>query len=313
MTQTNCFFFDDRALSGAYAHLAFHGDSSLPAIGGIRVFPYHSIEVAKQDAQALAACMAVKASTHDLPLGGAKMVCTIPHPDHRQAFFERLAHFIDQFKGQYIAAMDSGITTTDMDTIHAHTPFVCNGSSIGSPAPYTAKGVYQCIMAINAHRFEQSPEALSVSLIGAGAVGTLLIDQLKENRIQSLLVAESNPTQRNALADRVNCVPTNALLQRPCDILSPCATGHLITRNNLPKLRCRAIVGAANNPLAPGISAQTLHDQGIIYLPDTISNAGGLIFCAASYFQEPSRLEAIDQIPIKAIKYIEQSQAILVG
>lgn len=306
MNEPTVFFFDDRIHSGAYAYLAFDGDTSLPAIGGIRVFPYPSMEAAQEDVKQLASCMTLKATTHALPLSGAKMVCSVPRKTQRNDFFKRLGQFIDGFNGRYIAAMDSGVSYEDMDTLHATTPYVCNDATIGSPAPYTAEGVYQCMIKVNASRFEQPLSQLSVSVIGAGAVGSLIIDRLQSDAIGKLLIAESNPARESLCRSKgIACASTDEVIQSACDILSPCALTALITRNHLMRLRCRVILGAANHPLASDVTPDTCREHSVIMVPDTISNAGGLIFCAAQYFNNPELLRKIDQIAEKAIDYIK--------
>ncbi len=273
--------------TGLRAIIAIHSTARGPAIGGCRCITYNSIDNALEDALRLAHMMSYKAAACNLPHGGAKAVIMRPKEIKDPiAFFEAFGRFVDEMQGRYITAVDSGTSATDMDIIARVTPYVTSGTnSGGDPAPYTALGVVRGIEA--AVRFKLGkPDLKDVHIViqGAGHVGYNLAQQLiaRGARITQC------DTQAEALARCVNelqvtPVAADDVYDVPCDVFSPCALGAIINDATLQRLQTHIIAGSANNQLAQQQHGAILHQRGILYVPDFIINAGGLIHAAAIY------------------------------
>lgn len=308
--QTVFRYFED-SITGVQAALCYHGDLSLPAIGGCRLRTYASFDDAKMDAKRLAVCMCHKAKTHDLPLCGAKLVC-MPgpsglHPAQRAGFFQRLGHFVQQQAGRYITAMDSGVTLEDMDHMAQSTSYISNTSSLGAPASATAYGVYSTIERINTQYLKQPLAKLSLAIMGVGAVGSLLAKHF-DGKLATLYLSDPRRDEIEPLLGPLataSWLPPDELCAVSCDVLAPCALGQAIDRRLVPELRCKVIAGAANNPLADDLSPADLAARGIAYIPDYVINGGGLIACAAAYFNRPEWRLFCDKIAEKSDDYCE--------
>ncbi len=248
---------------------------------------YDDSRAALRDALRLSRAMTFKAAAADLPLGGGKGVIVLaderrPSPAGREAALLDFADTVAALAGSYITAEDVGTSSRDMSIIARGTPHVAGlarsrGGS-GDPSPSTALGVQAAIEASCEHAFgNASLRDRSVCVIGLGHVGSRLAERCARAGA-SLMVADVNPAKRS-LAERLDARwldPARALVA-DVDVLAPCALGGIFDDETVPGLRCRIIAGAANNQLAEERTADLLAERGILWAPDFVVNAGGLI------------------------------------
>jgi leucine dehydrogenase len=276
--------------SGLAMVIAVHSTALGPALGGCRMWSYERPEDGSEDALRLARAMTLKAAAAGLNLGGGKGVICLPNgapaPGQRRAALLDFADAVASLEGRYITAEDVGTTAEDMAVIAERTsnvvglPPALGGR--GDPSPLTARGVERAIRACCSHRFG-SPEldGLRVCVVGLGHVGTALARRLGAGGAE-LLISDIDPS-RCARAERLGARwidPESAALA-DCDVLAPCALGGAINEANVDSLRCQIVCGAANNMLADESLAERLMRRGIVYAPDFIANAGGLIHVCA--------------------------------
>jgi glutamate dehydrogenase/leucine dehydrogenase len=273
-----------RRKTGLHVVVAIHSVARGPALGGTRYrsYPDHSSAVA--DACALARAMTYKAAVANLPLGGGKAVII---GDPRQSkTLELLAEYADvlnSLKGRYITAEDVGTAEDDMDFLGTLTPHVAGRSTesggSGDPSPFTAYGVLCAMEAAAFHRWgDRDLTKKHVAINGLGKVGSGLAHLLLD-RGCTLTVADLS---RDALANLaglpdVSVSEPDQIHNVSCDIYAPCAVGGDINDRTVPELRCEMVIGAANNQLAAARIAEDLRDLDILYVPDYVANAGGLI------------------------------------
>jgi leucine dehydrogenase len=234
--------------------------------------------------------MTLKAAAAGLHQGGGKAVVLWDEPgdDRDDAFLRVLGQAIDELGGRYIAAEDVGATPADMNGIARETRWVTGGDGpggSGDPSPFTAVGVVAAMRAALRELGEEpSFEGRRVVVQGAGHVGAHLTQLLVEGGA-AVTVADVRPDRVEALkrAHDVDATAVNAALEVECDILAPCALGAVLTHDLVPRLRCRAVVGAANNQLAAPDVDDALAARGVLYAPDFVANAGGIINLAEEF------------------------------
>lgn len=275
--------------TGMRAIIAIHSTTLGPALGGCRFIHYPDNLSALYDAMRLARGMSYKAALANLPLGGGKSVILKPStPFDRKGYFLRFGEFINELNGLYITALDSGTNLDDMDIINTKTPYVASLSSDNSnPSPYTAQGVLRGIQA--AVLFQLGKESLAdlrIAIQGLGHVGYTLAKKLHHLGAK-LIVADVNADQvaRAIKEFKAEAVDTTRIHEVTCDVFSPCALGGVINDDTIHGLKTTIIAGAANNQLAHAYHGQLLHDKGILYAPDYVINAGGLILAAHRYLK----------------------------
>lgn len=272
--------------TGLRAIVAIHSEHLGPAMGGCRYLPYADDESAITDAIQLAQGMSFKAALAGLPLGGGKAVIMRgAHVENRAELFEAFGRFVDTLQGRLVIAVDSGTSTLDMDCIARSTPHVSSTTAAGDPSPYAAMGVFAGLRATaHARLGNANLEGLRVAVQGLGNVGYALAEQLHAAGAE-LLVSDLDPGRVRLAVEQLNAWPIahEALLSTPCDIFAPCAVGPVLTPQSVLQLRCAAVAGAANNQLTNLHVADQLESRGILYAPDTIINAGGLIYVALTH------------------------------
>ncbi|MEJ2681687.1 MAG: Glu/Leu/Phe/Val dehydrogenase dimerization domain-containing protein [Gammaproteobacteria bacterium] len=267
------------------AIVAIHNTRLGPALGGCRFLHYPSYTHALEDAIRLAQGMSYKAALAGLPLGGGKAVIIKPQPlFDRAALLRAFGRCIEQLKGQYITSVDSGTSSADMDEIQKTTSHVtATGFHHVNPSPNTALGVFYGIQAALAHRFgDASLAGRHVAIQGVGNVGKVLAQHL-HNHGATLTLSDTDPSQVKHLASRLNAqvVAPEHIFDVPCDVFAPCGLGGILNANTLPRLRCHIVAGAANNQLASPEQDDWLFQHRILYAPDFVINAGGLIQVAS--------------------------------
>jgi len=273
-------FRQDRA-TGLRCIIAIHSTRLGPALGGTRFLPYPSEEDALSDVLRLSRAMSYKNSAAGLDFGGGKAVIIgDPHKNKSEALLRSYARFVDSLGGRYITTEDVGTTEQDMNVIAQGTRHV-TGTSEGShdPSEATAWGVFCAMRAVTEKTLGVSSMAgLHVAVQGVGKVGTSLLRYLRAEGC-GLTVADTSEDVLRHLSRRhdVTIVPTEEIHSFPCDIFAPCALSGTLNERTVPQLRCRAVIGSANNQLATPEAAEMLAQREIVYAPDFIVNAGGVI------------------------------------
>jgi leucine dehydrogenase len=268
---------------GLQAIIAVHSTVLGPGLGGCRMWPYASTEEAMLDVLRLSRGMTYKAAAAGLNLGGGKAVIIgDAKKDKTEALFRAFGRYVDSLNGLYITAEDIGTGTEDMETVHHETRWVTGlppeSGGGGDPSPVTAFGTLQGIKAAVQHLGGDSLKGQSVAVQGLGSVGFNLARFLRDEGAKVFgtdIDPETNARAREELG--VEIVPLDEILEVECDVVAPCALGAVINDESIPKLRCRIVAGAANNQLKEDRHGQELHDRGILYAPDYVINAGGLI------------------------------------
>jgi len=280
--------------TGLYAIIAIHSTKRGPALGGVRMWPYPSMEEALRDALRLSKAMTFKAAVSRLPFGGGKAVIMAdPVREKRPALLTAFGRLLNSLGGRYITAQDVGMTVQDMERIRRVTPYV-TGTGVrrggsGDPSEMTAIGVMHGMRAVVEELAGGSGGAdclrgVRVAIQGLGKVGYRLASLLHQEGAD-LIVTDL----RQELTDRAGrefgakVVGENEIFETPCDLLAPCALGGTLNRTTIPHLRCRAVAGCANNQLAEPEDGDRLHERGILYAPDFVINAGGLINIAVGF------------------------------
>jgi len=276
-------FCHDRA-TGLRAIVAIHSTVLGPALGGTRFFPYGSEDEGLEDVLRLAKGMTYKAAAAGLDLGGGKAVIFgDPDTDKSEALLRTYARYVDSLGGRYITAEDVGTTQADMDMIRRETRFVTGVSQelggSGDPSAATAYGVLWAMKAVARRLWGQTTLAdVHVAVSGVGKVGTNLVRHLVEERAQ-VTVADVDAAAVARVVDHydVQAVEVEKIHALDADVYSPCAMGGALNATTIPELRCAAVVGSANNQLATPDCDELLHRLGVVYAPDYVVNAGGVI------------------------------------
>lgn len=271
--------------SGLKAIIAIHDTTLGPALGGTRMWTYDSEEAAIEDALRLAKGMTYKNAAAGLDLGGGKTVIIgDPRKEKNPEMFRAFGRYIQGLGGRYITAEDVGTTTEDMDLIHLETEYVTGISpntpgAAGNPSPVTAYGVYQGMKATAKEAFgSDSLEGKIIAVQGVGNVAYALCEYL-HNEGAELIVTDINEDSVKRAVENfgAKAVGPNEIYGVDCDIFAPCALGAIINDETLPQFKAKVIAGSANNQLAEDRHGDALHEMGIIYAPDYVINAGGVI------------------------------------
>ncbi|USK69105.1 branched-chain amino acid dehydrogenase [Peribacillus asahii] len=270
--------------SGLKAIIAIHDTTLGPALGGTRMWMYPSEEAAIEDALRLARGMTYKNAAAGLNLGGGKAVIIgNPHTDKNEAMFRAFGRYIQGLNGRYITAEDVGTTVEDMDLIHEETDYVTGISpafgSSGNPSPVTAYGVYRGMKAAAKEAFgTDSLAGKTVAVQGVGNVAYHLCRHLYEEGAQLIVTdIQQAAVQRAVNEFGAKAVEPAEIYSVDCDIYAPCALGAVLNDETIPTIKAKVIAGSANNQLKNSLHGEQLHEKGIIYAPDYVINAGGVI------------------------------------
>ncbi|MEZ5695278.1 MAG: Glu/Leu/Phe/Val dehydrogenase dimerization domain-containing protein [Sphingomonadaceae bacterium] len=315
----------DRA-SGLMAIIALHSTHCGPGAGGTRFWHYADPQMAVRDALRLSRGMSYKNAMAGLPLGGGKAVI-LAGPDKAKTP-EMLAAFgdaVDALGGRYVTAEDVGISEADMVAVSQRTPHVSGlpvageGAAGGDPGPFTAIGIYLGIKAAVKHKLgKDSVEGVHVALQGTGSVGggvarLLAVDGAK------LTLADIDAARAAKLAGELGgtSVAADAIMTTPCDVFSPNALGAILNEESIAALDCAIVAGGANNQLARPEHGEQLAARGILFAPDYVINAGGIISVGTEYLCRRDNTpcpvdrvhEQIEQIPLRLEEIWSESDA----
>jgi leucine dehydrogenase len=273
--------------TGAWMFICVHSTALGPAAGGTRMKHYERVADALADGMRLSEAMSLKFASVGFPHGGGKAVIALPSPsipegESRRRLLHEYGRFIDSLGGLYSCAPDMNTSAADMDVIADMTPYVfCKteaAGGAGDTAPDTAVGVLHGIRSSCRHAFGSDDlSRRSVLVQGAGGVGGHLIELLMEADA-TVIATDIDPARLAMLRDKgIQVVEPDRALTTQCDVLAPCATGGVINARSIPTLRCRVIAGGANNQLETPADADRLRERGIVYAPDFVINAGGVL------------------------------------
>ena len=269
--------------AGLSAIISVHDATLGPACGGCRMYPYASFEEALEDAKRLSRGMTFKNALAGIPFGGGKSVIVgDPRRDKTQAMFRAFGRALNELNGLYYTAEDSGVSEHDLEQVREVSKWVSGIGAKGkggNPSPFTARGVFRGIEAAAKAKFGRDDlQGLRVAVVGVGAVGMALARQLHEAGAE-LVVADVN---REAVAAAVREFGATALSPEDAvgaevDVFSPCALGGAITADRLKRLKAKVVAGGANNQLATPDMDEAMRAKGVLYAPDYVINAGGVI------------------------------------
>ena len=284
------------------AIISVHSTARGPSAGGCRLWTYTSSDLALEDALRLSAGMTFKNAMADLPLGGGKAVVMAPASGFdRQKLFAALGDAIERLNGRYVTAEDVGVSPEDLAFTATRTEHVAGLATgpyaSGDPSPVTARGVFQCLLA-GAERVFGTDDLSGkvVALQGLGHVGWD-VAQFLANAGAKLIVSDIADQRQKRAADTFGAqvFTDDDITLAPADILVPCALGGTLTVENAARVQAKLICGAANNQLATPEAGDALHEAGVLYLPDYVVNAGGIINVA----KEILKVDQTDWVDVK--------------
>ncbi|QIG80954.1 Glu/Leu/Phe/Val family dehydrogenase [Stakelama tenebrarum] len=307
-------------VSGLRAVIAVHSTALGPAAGGVRYWYYADSSAAITDALRLSRGMSYKNAMAGLPIGGGKGVVLAPRPHDTisTAQLEAFGRAVESLGGRYVTAEDVGMSEARMKVIASQTRYVsglpvAEGSAGGDPGPSTALGIYLGVRAAAKRALGvDSMAGVHVAVQGVGSVGSGLVRRLAKDGAK-LTLADVNADKAAALAAELGAdtVPADEILALPADIFSPNALGAILTESSIPQLQCKVVAGGANNQLATRLDGPRLHARGILYAPDYVINAGGIINVGLEYLGQGDRAEVearIAKIPERLEQVWEESE-----
>ena len=269
--------------TGLKAIISIHSTVLGPSLGGCRFRWYKTFEEAVADALRLSKAMTYKAAVSGLNLGGGKAVICARVQEKTPAMLRAFGRLVDSLAGLYFTAEDVGMSPADLDVVHEVTRYATGLSEEkgggGDPAKMTAQGVLHGMRSCLREVFgSDSLRDRTVAVQGVGSVGRRLIEILHQEGAR-LIVSDTDPARVKsaALAVQAEVVPPAGIHAAACDIFAPCALGGVLNSGVISKLRCRIVAGSANNQLAEPSDAKRLQKRKILYAPDYVINAGGLI------------------------------------
>ena len=285
--------------TGLNAIIAIHNSNLGPALGGTRFWNYATEEEALFDVLRLSKGMTLKNAAAGLKLGGGKAVIIgDPQKLKSREFFHAYGRFVESLGGRYFTAEDVNINTSDIAYINEATKYVCGTPAIsGNPAPFTARGVYMGMKAGASEKFgSNSLKDKVIAVQGLGSVGYFLCESLhKEGAKLKVFDIKPEAVERAKKEFGATTVSSEEILTTDCDIFAPCALGAVINTENAKNMKCKLIAGAANNVLVDAAAGEVLDKLGILYLPDYIINAGGVINCGMEAIEKIYDVNVVNQ------------------
>lgn len=265
--------------TGVRAVIAIDDTTLGPGFGGTRWRPYGSVAAAAQEARRLAAAMTLKHAVAELPYGGAKSVISgdprlLSDPE-RRAHIEAFGRFVARTAGTYIPGVDMGTTLEDMQVIREQARAFCDEVD---PGPYTAQGVYAAMRAAVRHTLGSDMAGVRVLVQGVGHVGAHVATRAAADGA-IVQVVDLDPDRAAAVAEQIGGSVTDPAdaIGAAVDVYAPCAAARVLSEVTVPLLRARVVAGAANDTLDTPQVAQRLREAGVVFVPDFVANAGGVI------------------------------------
>jgi leucine dehydrogenase len=306
------------AATGLKAIIAIHSTTLGPAAGGCRLWRYETDDAALHDVLRLSQGMSYKNAMAGLAFGGGKAVILKSADfDGSHALYEKFGDYVEQLNGSYITAEDVGMTVPIMETVARRTRYVTGlpkkaGHAGGDPSPKTAWGIFKGIEAAVKFKLSRDGvEGLTVAVQGIGHVGYNLCRYLTDAGAK-LVVSDMDAERVKAAREEfgADAVGLDDILFQEVDVLAPCALGAVLNEATIPKLRTSIIAGAANNQLETAADGHRLADAGILFAPDYVINAGGIINVAAEYLgdaDDDDVMQQIEAIGPRLTKIFEQA------
>ena len=271
--------------AGLRAFIAIHDTTLGPALGGVRVWKHPSEEAALMDVLRLSQAMTYKSAAAGLHFGGGKGLILADRTQKTEAMMKAFGCFVESLGGRYVTTEDVGMTSQDLEWIAQETDHVTGlpvsqGGS-GDTSPMTGYGILMAMRACAKERWGTDDlNGRTIAIQGFGNTATWLVHSLEEHRQEvKLVVTDINEAARERACKVKNAVVVapEQIYDAPCDFFAPCALGGVLNDDTIPRLRCAVVCGAANNQLLAREHAEALQKRGILYAPDYIVNAGGVI------------------------------------
>ena len=291
------------AHTGLQAIIAIHSTALGPAAGGTRLWAYESDDAALHDALRLSHAMSYKNAMAGLKFGGGKAVI-IKTPDFKgtDALYEKYGEFVDRLNGSYVTAEDVGMSVEIMETVARKTKFVSGlsakeGHAGGDPSPKTSYGIFKGIEAAVAFQLGlDSVNGITVAVQGVGNVGYHLCRFLAEAGAKLVVADIDESCVKRACEVGATAVAIDEVVAHKADVLAPCALGATINAQSIPSLQAAIVAGGANNQLETPEDGQQLAAAGILYAPDYVINAGGIINVASEYYDDADDDEVMRRV-----------------
>ena len=303
------------AESGYHGIIAIHSTRLGPAVGGTRFWSYANEDEALTDALRLSHGMTYKNALAGLPLGGGKSIIIGDHKSpNREALLRAHGRFVDTLNGRYITAEDVGTSPKDMEIVRLETRHVAGllGRS-GDPSPFTARGVFRAIEASAKFRWNRDElSGVTVAIQGCGHVGYNLAKLLHQAGAK-LIATDVDENNLARVVDEFGAetVHPNEIFSVDADVFAPCALGGILNDQTIPELKVQIVAGAANNQLLEERHGAMLQERKILYAPDYVANAGGVLNGCTELFgwTAEQSLSKIDQIYDTVLQVFESAQA----
>ncbi|MDB5283906.1 MAG: leucine dehydrogenase [Bacteroidota bacterium] len=318
MEHEQVMFFYDKP-TGLKGIIAVHNTVLGPSLGGCRIWEYANESDALWDVLRLSRGMTFKSSISGINLGGGKAVIIGNHKiKHDEAFWRRFGKFVDSLNGKYITAEDVGTSTDVMGIVMQETKYVTgkpiSAGGMGDPSPYTAYGVFLGLKAsVKEATGSDNLQGKKVAVQGVGHVGYTLVKHLTEAGAK-VFITDLNASNLAEASKAFNAtvVEPNEIYDLDVDVYAPCAMGATVNSDTIPRLKCSVIAGAANNQLADeNVHGHMLSDRGILYAPDFLINAAGVINCYREVHSlgEAETMELIEKIYPRTLEIFKKAKA----
>lgn len=298
--------------TGLRAIVALHDTTLGPGLGGTRLLPYDTETEALRDVLRLSSAMTYKAAASDLDLGGGKAVVVADPDEKTDALMRAYGRAVDRLDGRYVTSVDVNTSTADMDLIAEETDHVTAVSDgLGDPSAVTAQGVFSGIRAcVEARYGTDALDGRSVVVQGLGKVGRNLTERLVDAGAEVTVTDVDRAALQRAVEELdVGTVAPEEVYDHPCDVFAPCAMGGVVNDDTIDRLSCDIVAGAANNVLEERRHADELRDRGILFAPDYVINAGGLVTVATEYAggTREDALAAAAAIGPRLVRFVERA------
>ncbi|MFB6283561.1 MAG: Glu/Leu/Phe/Val dehydrogenase dimerization domain-containing protein [Halobacteria archaeon] len=282
-----------------------------PALGGTRILDYASTSLAVEDALNLSKAMAYKTAVSGVPLGGGKAVINHDSDEITDKHLQRYGEIVEELGGYFLTGEDVNVGVEEVETIAEATDYISGGTDgLGDPSPVTAYGVYRSIEASVEYRMDRGIDDVSVLIQGIGKVGKHLMEYLADSGAEVKIADPSGDKVEEAVEEYgVETVNVDEVYGAECDVFAPCALGGVLNSATIPKLECSIVAGSANNQLENRGHAELLEEHGILYAPDYVVNAGGLItiYHELEGNTKDEAYEEAGEIPEKLLRIYERA------